>query len=494
MRRHTVLSRDEEPQERGASDGTTLGIEYGGAIPQTRELLRGGEDNGAGEGISLGLGGVTASQSPSRTEVQVIPATAIPPIDPTWTSSAVSATSPPSAYSPPPPSSQSVPPLSSPVPQINVPQTPFPTRPATAPTASSNTHPPKLIRRTQSDSWETPPSVVPDSQPTLRSEKHIIPSSDLSSPSSSSRNSHHSPRSAKRRRFASPRKAASSTASESQPRRPLSTLVPTHRISPSGVHSSPTERTRLITSTNATSSTASPSQPYSPSSQPLSSSSPPRGPPPQLIPSPLPPGPPIHSTIATHLVISTHKPPPPATALAPFTTHITPSLSIIAYQLPLEKFFRPVHTVRALRVLERGYWVVDLGPRDNTPERGITPGEGGKGVQRGKEKKNGDEGSGPKGKKAENGRGGHTDWHPRFWTYLTRFLHEGRAGWGVWCERSLTTAPQPAHACRDVVTIYCWGEVVGHIWLLLFLASERKVRGLGARWVDAGGEVVVRMG
>ena len=50
-------------------------------------------------------------------------------------------------------------------------------------------------------------------------------------------------------------------------------------------------------------------------------------------------------------------------------------------------------------------------------------------------------------------------------------------------------APQPA----EVVKVYCWGEVVGEIWLLLFIASGRHVKGVGAQWVDAGGVAVISM-
>ena len=46
---------------------------------------------------------------------------------------------------------------------------------------------------------------------------------------------------------------------------------------------------------------------------------------------------------------------------------------------------------------------------------------------------------------------------------------------------------------EEVAKIYCWGEVVGEVWLLLFIASDRKVIGAGAKWVDAGGETVVVM-
>lgn len=45
----------------------------------------------------------------------------------------------------------------------------------------------------------------------------------------------------------------------------------------------------------------------------------------------------------------------------------------------------------------------------------------------------------------------------------------------------------------EVVKVYCWGEVVGHIWLMLFIGSERAIKGVGAKWVDAGGVAVVCM-
>ena len=46
---------------------------------------------------------------------------------------------------------------------------------------------------------------------------------------------------------------------------------------------------------------------------------------------------------------------------------------------------------------------------------------------------------------------------------------------------------------EEVAKIYCWGEIVREVWLLLFIASHRKVIGAGAEWIDAGGEVVVVM-
>lgn len=54
-------------------------------------------------------------------------------------------------------------------------------------------------------------------------------------------------------------------------------------------------------------------------------------------------------------------------------------------------------------------------------------------------------------------------------------------------------AQAPTQQQGEVVKIYCWGEVVGEVWMLLFIASKRDIKGVGARWVDAGGVPVVLM-
>ena len=84
----------------------------------------------------------------------------------------------------------------------------------------------------------------------------------------------------------------------------------------------------------------------------------------------------------------------------------------------------------------------------------------------------------------------------------------GRAGWGVWAEwerpgtektkdglEKEKTSLEKAIAGneQELVRVYCWGEVVGHVWLVLLLATSRKVKGMGARWVDGAGEVVLVM-
>lgn len=93
---------------------------------------------------------------------------------------------------------------------------------------------------------------------------------------------------------------------------------------------------------------------------------------------------------------------------------------------------------------------------------------------------------------------------------MREFVGEnGQAGWGTWCVREFReggggdgdgdgdeegnhgmASRQPM---EEIVKVYCWGEVVGEIWLLLWVGSKRKVDGVGARWVDAGGVAVVMM-
>jgi hypothetical protein len=59
----------------------------------------------------------------------------------------------------------------------------------------------------------------------------------------------------------------------------------------------------------------------------------------------------------------------------------------------------------------------------------------------------------------------------------------------VWCilERDVLLSD------RVTLKVYAWGEVAMHVYLLLFLASERRIRGMGAQWRDYREEVVVQM-
>jgi hypothetical protein len=143
------------------------------------------------------------------------------------------------------------------------------------------------------------------------------------------------------------------------------------------------------------------------------------------------------------------------------------------------RIYKPVRQVRALDVLERGYWAVQITIRSDPPA---------------------DTGTGTG---AIGARGTRTHWNKelfaRFWGFLSVFIgREGRAGWGVWCflERDEDHGLEFRSGLEEDVVrlkVYAWGEIAMHIYLLLFLASERRIKGMGARWYDSREEVVIEM-
>lgn len=310
---------------------------------------------------------------------------------------------------------------------IHVTRTPANVRPRTAPTDPSCIQDTPYLHRAQSDSWETPPSVIPDSQPFLQPLKRPHNSS---SPSPTNRSASPSPKRL--------RKAFESDA----PGEPPLQVTATQPESLAFVFS---------TSTSA----------------PVS----------------LPSGAPT-----TFLTIYA---PPPSPDTLPFKTHLTDSLSIISKHLPTPAFFTRLQLqppLRPLRASERGHWAVPISSLPN-------------------------------------------DTWGKFWLYLEKFIGDGRAGVAVWCVVEGTVkegaksrsesrladgsggyvnegkpqGPQDGLAKDEipgmdlssmvdpVLKTYCWGETAPEIWLLLFMASHRQIKGCGAKWIDAEGHAVLQM-
>ena len=121
---------------------------------------------------------------------------------------------------------------------------------------------------------------------------------------------------------------------------------------------------------------------------------------------------------------------------------ITEVLARLARELDLSKRYKPESQARDLRPFERGYWLVDC-----------------------------------------------SAWEPELkrsaWGFLTDYLGKGAAGWGTSCKRD-----------RDFswIRLYCWGCVTGHMYLVLYLMSKRRVLYTGTRWIGAEGREVVVMG
>ncbi|KAG5941990.1 hypothetical protein E4U59_001436 [Claviceps monticola] len=72
------------------------------------------------------------------------------------------------------------------------------------------------------------------------------------------------------------------------------------------------------------------------------------------------------------------------------------------------------------------------------------------------------------------------------WVFLTNYLRSGLAGWGIWCSRDEASE-------GETLKLYCWGHVVKHMYLLLYLASGREVKYTGAEWRDGEGVIAVEV-
>ena len=342
-------------------------------------------------------------------------------------------------------------------PHLLIERTPALPRPQTGPTPSTPSQAPHL-RRSQSDSWQTPPSEIPDSQPTPRS---LGPPDIPSSPSlkrpfaSSSPSPRHASPPAKRPRLQLP--SSPPFEDPSVERRPLT-------IAPFSLQSSTEGPLPDVPSSPPSKNPAAEVQ--HPVIAPPSSSPSGENPPATTTPPPPPPANDPWQNLEIH-------PPPPQPTHKPLKTPLTNTHKIQGPKPAQAQRYKPLTTTRTPETLERGHWLVPM----------------------------------------------HT-WNERqkrdFWVYLNDFVGRGQAGWGTWCVREVqrlddqslgvptsresdkenqvqAQAQAPTQQQGDVVKIYCWGEVVGEVWMLLFIASKRDIKGVGARWVDAGGVPVVLM-
>ncbi|KAI1779971.1 hypothetical protein F4818DRAFT_401244 [Hypoxylon cercidicola] len=120
---------------------------------------------------------------------------------------------------------------------------------------------------------------------------------------------------------------------------------------------------------------------------------------------------------------------------------ITPGLERLACDLDIPKRYKPKEEARDLRPLERGYWRLDCSTMEPQLKRDT-------------------------------------------WAYLANYVGTGVAGWGIWCKRDTDF---------QWLRVYCWGSVAAHIYLLLYLATQRKIRYTGSSWIDAEGIPVIIM-
>ncbi len=137
------------------------------------------------------------------------------------------------------------------------------------------------------------------------------------------------------------------------------------------------------------------------------------------------------------------RPAPPTTSSGDLKAEmfITDTLHQLALKMPTTHLLCPVKQIRDLRQMERGYWLVNC----HSWEEGL---------------------------------------HNRCWTSLGNYIGKNLVGWGVWCVRD---------AEHSTIRVYCWGIIVGHIYLLLYITSKRKIKGTGACWISGDGEAIITM-
>ncbi|KAJ5732296.1 hypothetical protein N7493_003777 [Penicillium malachiteum] len=199
-------------------------------------------------------------------------------------------------------------------------------------------------------------------------------------------------------------------------------------------------------------------------------------------------------------------PPLPAISTASFTTHITPTLSMFTTRLKPDQTYKPLIQTRPLHDLERGYWFIRLGIRADmkqSPDPNYQNSEGST-----KNPANSEINLARPPQDQDLDSNWTLTFFQRFWSFLEDFVgKDGRAGWGVWCvlehasNTSSPTVPVPessASAPLDgsvqmQLKVYAWGEIAMHVYLLLFLASERQVRKMGLQWRDYDEKVVIQM-
>jgi hypothetical protein len=82
-------------------------------------------------------------------------------------------------------------------------------------------------------------------------------------------------------------------------------------------------------------------------------------------------------------------------------------------------------------------------------------------------------------------------WTPKlqltFWKDLIKQIELKALGNSTWCKR----VPEPDQ--MGTVMVYCWGELVEHVYLILMTISDAKIKSQEVCWLDGENKVVVRV-
>jgi hypothetical protein len=74
-----------------------------------------------------------------------------------------------------------------------------------------------------------------------------------------------------------------------------------------------------------------------------------------------------------------------------------------------------------------------------------------------------------------------------FWQKMMRFVGNGVAGLATSCFRQT----EEEEESLGIVKVFCWGEIVMHVYLFLYSCGRKEMRKQSATWVDVDGKVAV---
>ncbi|KUL89626.1 hypothetical protein ZTR_00431 [Talaromyces verruculosus] len=169
--------------------------------------------------------------------------------------------------------------------------------------------------------------------------------------------------------------------------------------------------------------------------------------------------------------------PDPPVSHDKFHTHITPTLKALAERMKQSSRFTPRSQNRELRPLERGYWFLPCITIVSDASKNAASTSTNTGID-------------------INAQIWTQSFFSQFWCFIRDFFTEGRAGWGIWCLLEHASSASSTSREPKIVNLklYTWGEVAPHLYLLLFLATERRIKRMkGVVWRDAKDESVIVM-
>ena len=186
------------------------------------------------------------------------------------------------------------------------------------------------------------------------------------------------------------------------------------------------------------------------------------------------------------------------TALAPETATgfdkrakiIPKGLSAVIERLPLTKHFKPKQAARCSKGSTRGYWELNV----STARLHVAPK-----AHEQTAKSNDLTVNGPSPEPSPQTGIYWTEQElSDIWAELKAFVTSGRGGTEIHAvkeaHRTASSAVvEQADTNRWRIRVFCWSEVLGHVWLILWVLSNKRTAKAAMRWVDVKGRTRVKM-